>query len=118
MKRRIVWYSILFVASIILLLIWRPWKHQDYFPPEREYELLLQHVHFMQKKYVKENGFYANEISQITLYEAPTFKLEIIEASDSTFLARATAKIDFDEDGIYSIWEIDQTGQLVARQKD
>ena len=46
------------------------------------------------------------------------YLLEIADVSASGFLGRATAVVDFDGDGIYNTWEIDQNGNLVETQKD
>lgn len=44
--------------------------------------------------------------------------IEITEATDATFRATATSVVDFDQDGIYNVWEIDQDKKLVEITKD
>lgn len=46
------------------------------------------------------------------------YQIEIVEANEKGFKARATAVIDFDRDGTYDVWEIDQDKNLRQIVKD
>ena len=69
---------------------------------------------------------YAVEFDDID-YEAPKttteggrayYRYEIVKASSTSFLARATAVDDYDGDGIFNVWEIDENGAPVQKIKD
>lgn len=46
------------------------------------------------------------------------YRIEIVEASEHGFTATATAVVDFDGDGEYNVWEIDQDKNLRETVKD
>lgn len=46
------------------------------------------------------------------------YRIEIMEADEKGFKARATAVVDFDRDGTFDIWEIDQDKNLRQIVKD
>ena len=60
---------------------------------------------FENPKTVKENG-------------TANYKYEVLQAGASDFKARATAITDFNGDGIFNVWEIDQNGNPVQVTKD
>ena len=46
------------------------------------------------------------------------YLVEIVEATEHGFRATATAVVDFDGDGVYNVWEIDQDKNLRETVKD
>ena len=40
------------------------------------------------------------------------YNVSIVSASPSAFVAKAIAVVDFDQDGTFNEWEIDQSGNL------
>ena len=91
-----------------------------------EAKLQLQHVYTLERSYFFENSTYTNELPAISFEQQllttqggqANYKIEIIEASPKGFRARATAVTDFDGDGTFNQWEIDQNKKLTETVPD
>jgi type IV pilus assembly protein PilE len=71
-----------------------------------------QNMHYNKHfKYVDDFGALGFEAPK-TVQEGGTakFAYDIVKSDAVEFLARATAVVDFDNDGIFSVWEIDKEG--------
>ena len=89
----------------------------------------LKHVHTLQKTYYYEYARFGQALADIG-YEGENlstdeanpgnanYLIEIVEATPAGYLARATAVVDFDGDGTYNVWQIDQMGDLKEVVKD
>ena len=91
-----------------------------------EAQLQLAHVYTLQKSYFYLHSKYSEELNEIN-YEheklvtndgKANYLIEIADASTNGFKARATAVVDFDGDGIFDVWEIDQENSLKQVTKD
>lgn len=86
----------------------------------------LEHVFRLQKTFFFEHSKYSNNLDDIGFEQEKTveedgranYRVEILNASSNTFKARATAIADFDGDGTFNIWEIDEQRNLVESVKD
>lgn len=93
---------------------------------ETEAQLQLRHVFTLQKYYFNLNSKYSSSLDDIDYVQeklsseggGANYKIEIVESSPSTFKARATSVVDFDQDGTFNVWEIDQNQQLKRVVKD
>ena len=93
---------------------------------EKEAQLQLKHVLNLQQYYYNINSKYTNNLDDLDFVQkqlvteggTANYKIEVIEASSSSFSARATAVVDFDQDGTYNIWEIDNQENLERTVKD
>jgi type IV pilus assembly protein PilE len=78
---------------------------KNYFYMYSKYTQVIEDVDFVQEKLVSEGG-------------NANYRIEVIEVGDNSFKARATAVVDFDGDGVFDVWEVDQDKHLVEVTKD
>ena len=91
-----------------------------------EAQLQLEHVHTLEKTHFYMYSKYSNDLDEIgfeheklvTEGGRANYLIEIVSADAITFLARATAVVDFDGDGIFNVWEIDHDKNLKEVIKD
>jgi type IV pilus assembly protein PilE len=78
---------------------------RSHFYTHSRYSSSLDELGFEQQRLVSEDG-------------TANYAIEIVEASPQGFRATATAVTDFDGDGTYNVWEIDQDKMLRETVKD
>lgn len=91
-----------------------------------EAQLQLNHVHMLQKSYfylyskyslsLEELGFEQEKLT--TEGGKANYLIEITSASTTGFVSKATAVVDFDGDGIFNVWEINENKDLKEVIKD
>ncbi len=92
----------------------------------QEAKIQLKYIYNLQTQYRYLSSKYSNDF--ITLdYEQPktvknngtaNYAYQITEATISSFKVRATAVVDFDGDGVYNVWEVDENGTPKQIVKD
>lgn len=86
----------------------------------------LTYLHTLQVSHFYTCSRYSDSLAEIGFEQRPTvadggnanYLIEIVEASGSGFRATATAVTDFDGDGVYNVWEIDEKKNLRETVKD
>lgn len=87
-----------------------------------EAKLQLEHIYTLEKTYFFEHSKYSTDLNALGFVQEElnnesnsgkaNYQIEISEASSNAFIARATSIVDFDGDGVYNVWEIDQDKNL------
>ena len=80
-------------------------SEKQYYFMYSKYSNAFDELDFETPKTVKENG-------------SANYSYEITQVSNTEFKARATAITDFNGDGIFNVWEIDQNGNPTQVTKD
>ncbi len=91
-----------------------------------EAQTQLKYIYNAQKQYHFMYSKYSSEFTELD-FEAPktvkengtaNYVYEILNVSNTDFKVRATAVTDFDGDGVFNVWEIDQNGNAIQVVND
>ncbi|OEK09712.1 prepilin-type N-terminal cleavage/methylation domain-containing protein [Flavivirga aquatica] len=91
-----------------------------------EAQNMLSMIHGLEKSHFFRHAKYTADFNELGFEHESTidqggqavYKIEVISASLNAFKATATALQDFDGDGVYNTWEIDQDRILKEIVKD
>lgn len=93
-----------------------------------EAKMQLEHAHQLEKAYFYEHSKYSTNLTEIGFTQEKlttdgadgkaNYRLEVVSATNTAFLIRATAVTDFDGDGTFNVWEIDQEKNLKETIQD
>ena len=86
----------------------------------------LKHLHTLERQYFYIHSKYSPNFNELG-FEPPVtvanngsanYIYEIIKTTNNEFKATATSITDFDGDGVFNVWEVDQNLKLVETVKD
>ena len=91
-----------------------------------EAKLQLQHLYSLERAYHFEYGRYSSDLDKVgfTQEELVTedgnayYLISVDQADNSSFRASATSVVDFDNDGTFNVWVIDENKKLEEVQSD
>lgn len=86
----------------------------------------LGFLHTLEKNHFYTYSRYSASTEEIGFEQQPlvtnggnaNYVIEIVEASEHGFKATATAIVDFNGNGVFNVWEIDQDKKLIETVKD
>ncbi|HNP66310.1 MAG TPA: prepilin-type N-terminal cleavage/methylation domain-containing protein [Aequorivita sp.] len=117
---------VLAIIGILLLLALPQFMPLISKTKAQEAKIQLKYIANLQSQYRYLNSKYTMEFNELD-FEAPktvneggtaNYRYEVIEASTGNFKVRAEAIVDFDGDGVFNIWEIDENGNPKEVTKD
>ncbi len=87
-----------------------------------EAKIQLAHVQELEKNYFYEHSKYSKDLTEIGFIQEPlstdnkdgraNYRIDITNATNTTFTATATAVVDFNGNGTFNVWQIDQDKTL------
>ncbi|MEQ9064068.1 MAG: prepilin-type N-terminal cleavage/methylation domain-containing protein [Vicingaceae bacterium] len=91
-----------------------------------EAQLQLEHLYTLEKNHFYMYSKFSQELEEIGFEHADlvedggnaNYRISVVESTNNTFKATATAVTDFDGDGVYNVWQIDQNKKLKEVIKD
>ena len=91
-----------------------------------EAQLQLGHVYNLEKSYFYMYSRYTDDLTVLGFEQeklvsdggTANYRIEVTEAGTNSFVATATAVVDFDSDGIFNVWQIDHEKKIVELTKD
>ena len=91
-----------------------------------EAKTMLRTLHALMQAYYFEHDQYATDAALIGFEQAPTvenggnarYAITVESADGAQFVAVATAVVDFDKDGTFNVWEVNQDGLIIERTPD
>ncbi|MEJ2627221.1 MAG: prepilin-type N-terminal cleavage/methylation domain-containing protein [bacterium] len=85
-----------------------------------EAKLMLKHLYNLQKAYYLENDVFAKTLAELGFEQEPLkteggearYKIELVEVNEAGYRAIATSVIDFDKDGTFNVWSINENNDI------
>lgn len=86
----------------------------------------LQYLAALEETFYQTKARYSDDFGELGFTPPKTvqtdgdakYNYEIVRVSQSSFLARATAVVDFDKDGVLNVWEVGEDGKVLQTVAD
>jgi type IV pilus assembly protein PilE len=91
-----------------------------------EAKLQLKQLSTLEQSYKFEHDRYSQSLGDVGFEHEKLvaqggqarYKIEIVSADERTFSAQATSIVDFDNDGVFNEWTVDETGVIKEKTPD
>lgn len=117
---------VIVVIGVLILLALPKFSSVVTKAKETEAKIILKHLHSLEEAYFFEKDTYTNDLAALGFEQEKMvteggnarYKVEITKANTYEYTATATAIVDFDKDGVFNVWTIDQEGNLLQTVPD
>jgi len=91
-----------------------------------EAKLMLKQVYTLEQSYKFEHDHYSQALADIGFEQEKLiadggqarYKIEVATADDKGFTATATSTVDFNGNGVFNVWTVDETGNIKEKVPD
>ena len=117
---------VIVVIGVLILLAMPKFSSVVTRAKETEAKIMLKHIHSLEQAFYYENDLYTADLTALGFEQErlvteggkARYKIEVTAADAYSFTAIATAVVDFDKDGIFNVWMINQEGDPVQQVMD
>jgi type IV pilus assembly protein PilE len=117
---------VIVVIGVLILLALPKFSSVVTKAKETEAKIMLKHLHTLEQAYFYENDIYTADLAGLGFEQEKLvteggkarYKVEVTKADAYGFAATATAIVDFDKDGVFNVWAINQEGNPVQQLPD
>lgn len=93
---------------------------------QTEAKTMLAHLHTLEQAHLYEYDRYSLSLDTLGFEPAPLvtsggtarYAVGVEEATRGAYVATATSIVDFDGDGVFNVWQIDESGRVTERVPD
>lgn len=93
---------------------------------ETEAQSMLKHLDALEQAYYYEKDTYTTDLAAlgfeqeklVTAGGKARYKIEVTKANVYGYQATATAVVDFDKDGVFNVWTVNQDGDIKQKIPD
>ena len=118
----------LIIVGILLLLILPNLLPLITKAKSTEAKLQLEHVQMLEKNYFYEHSKYSKDLSELGYIQEKlstegkdghaNYRIEVTNVTNAGFTVRATSVVDFNGNGTFNVWEMDQDKTLKETTPD
>jgi type IV pilus assembly protein PilE len=91
-----------------------------------EAKLMLKQVYTLEQSYKFEHDRYSQVLSEISFEQSKLiseggqarYKIEITSADEKSFTAQAVSTVDFNNNGTFNVWIVDESGAIKEKVPD
>lgn len=91
-----------------------------------EAKLQLKQLHTLEQSFKFEHDKYSGTLAEIGFEQEKLvaqggqarYKIEILSADEKGYKARATSVVDFNGNGVFNVWVVDETGAIKEKTPD
>ncbi len=91
-----------------------------------EAKLMLKQVYSLEQSYKFEHDRYTQTLSDIGFEQSKLtteggqarYKVDVVSADDKAFIAQATSVVDFNNNGTFNVWMVDESGAIREKTPD
>jgi type IV pilus assembly protein PilE len=114
------------IIGVLILMAYPEFSKVVVRAKETEAKIQLKHLYALQRSFYYEHDRYSLNLEELGFEQqllvseggSARYKVSVVQADGNGFRAIASAIVDYDKDGIFSEWGVNETGQIIQQVPD